>query len=1069
MNKLNQSIVLKRNIFILGLITLFLSCSTTKKRGDLTNFGKLYHNTTSQYNGYFNATELMKESLLILEEGNEDNYDDLLNVYAFQSDNPEAVYSQLDKAIEKVSTVVTLHRQSKWVDDCYLLLGKAQFYKQDYESAEETFRFFQEEFNAYNAYPDKSLGKAKPTTKQEKKREQEIKRADREEEKEVQKEEREEQRKIQAEKKEADKKARDDARKAREEKKKQEDKLKEQIRKLKDNLKKAEKRRKDKERKEKEKARKERKRLPKKDPNKDYRSAKEIEIAGKIEAKEQELAILKNQDLEPKEEEEKEDPATEAETTDDQETSQEDKPKEEEEKKDEEPEEEEEEVKKDYSKPTPPSGVFKHKTAYHEGLLWLARTFAERDNAFSSEYILKSLQAEPGLYGSVEKEIPVSYAHLYIKEKNYPKAIKALDEAIEMAGDKNTKARYAFIQGQLYEKINETTNALASYERAADFKPKFKMRFHSNLKKITLGHRGAKMSSESALSKLGKMLKEDKYLEYDSEIYMAIGEIHLSDGNQDEAIVNFQSATGSDYASANKKSELYLKLASMFYSKEEYLQSSLYYDSTLQVIDKKHTKFDEVNRRAKNLQSIASNLQQIELQDSLMALSTLSPEEQREKAIEIIKQRREEGQTGPSLNTNPGLQKRGGLVRKVGAKSNFFAYNQIAVAQGQREFKRKYGNRTLEDNWRRSDRPDATLNFDELAAEDDVEEVIEESEITEVIAEFPNSESRKKIVLDKKAMAIFNLGIAYRNDIQDYEKSISTFEDLLAIFPSFEQKSDVYYYMYLNYLDLNNAPMADSYAHRLRNEFPESDFAKMLFDESFINAFKAEQNKTEIAYKATYAMFEQGDYANTKLQIDSLSKDLDKKHPYAPKFELLKAMTIGNLEGKEAYIVALKSMTKKFPNTPEQVRATEILRFLDGKGDAFTSSLLDKEALEAFKMEPKKLHYGVVIVYNLKDKATQEAKISISNYNKEFFKLDRLKVTSVVLNKDDKTQILLVRKFKNKSEADKYYRAVSKNEDKFLDSSIKREFFMITQRNYRELLKQKSPVGYMSFFEENYK
>ena len=209
MNKLNQSIVLKRNIFILGLITLFLSCSTTKKRGDLTNFGKLYHNTTSQYNGYFNATELMKESLLILEEGNEDNYDDLLNVYAFQSDNPEAVYSQLDKAIEKVSTVVTLHRQSKWVDDCYLLLGKAQFYKQDYESAEETFRFFQEEFNAYNAYPDKSLGKAKPTTKQEKKREQEIKRAEREEEKEVQKEEREEKIKKERKRKRQEKKERD--------------------------------------------------------------------------------------------------------------------------------------------------------------------------------------------------------------------------------------------------------------------------------------------------------------------------------------------------------------------------------------------------------------------------------------------------------------------------------------------------------------------------------------------------------------------------------------------------------------------------------------------------------------------------------------------------------------------------------------------------------------------------------------------------------------------------------------------------------------------------------------------
>ena len=1063
MNKLNRNIVLKRNILIFMLIALFLSCSTTKKRGDLTTFGKLYHNTTSQYNGYFNATELVKESLLILEESNEDNYDDLLNVYAYQSDNPDVVYSQLDKAIEKVSTVVTLHRQSKWVDDCYLLLGKAQYFKQDYESAEETFRFFQEEFNAYNAYPDKSLGKTKPNTQEERKREREIKRIEKDEEKAVQKEEREEEKKIQQEKKEEERKLRDEQRDAKADRKKEENKIKDDIRELKSDLKKAEKKRKDDERKEKEKARKKKKRIPKKDPNKDYRSDKEKELAGKIEAKEQELANLRAEADKPKEDEES--PEEKEEEVVEEEKNKEEAPKEDEES----PEEEEDEVEKDFSRPTPPSGIFKHETAYHEGLLWLARTFAERDNEFSSEYILKNLEAEPGLYGHVEKEIPVSYAHLYIKQKNYPKAINALTEAIELADNKYTRARYAFIQGQLFEKLNKPAKALMAYERANGYKPGFEMRFHSSLKQVTLGQKSGQMSSEKALSKLNKMLKEDKFIEYESEVYMAIGQIYLSEGNQKEAIANFQLATNSSYATANKKAELYLELASLFYDQEKYLESSLYYDSTLQVIDKKHTQFDEVKRRAINLKGIAVSLQQIELQDSLMALSLLGPDEQREKAIEIIKQRRIDAAAGPALNASPGMQARNQVVRQVGKKSNFFAYNPIGLSQGQREFKRKFGNRSLEDNWRRSERPDATINFEEEVLDEDAEEVIEESEIKEVIAEIPNAESRKKIVLNNKAMAMFNLGVAYRNDIEDYTKSTETFDDLLGEFPGFDQKSDVYYYMYLNYLDLNQNSLAEGYANRLRAEFPDSDYTKMLFDESFIKAFKEEQNKVEISYEETYKLFEVGDFTGTKTRIDSLTKDLDKKHPYAPKFGLLEAMTVGNLQGKEAYIVALKAMTKRYPNTPEQVRASEILRFLDGKGDAFTNSLLDKEALESFKLEPKKLHYGVVIVYNLNDKQTQEAKISISNYNKENFKLDRLKVTSVVLNKDEKTQILLVRKFKNQDEATKYYKAASNAEERFLPESVKHELFMITQRNYRELLKQKSPIGYMSFFEDNYK
>ena len=48
------------------LLVVFLvtACTTQKKRGDLTKFQKFYQNTTSEYNGYFNANILYEESLL---------------------------------------------------------------------------------------------------------------------------------------------------------------------------------------------------------------------------------------------------------------------------------------------------------------------------------------------------------------------------------------------------------------------------------------------------------------------------------------------------------------------------------------------------------------------------------------------------------------------------------------------------------------------------------------------------------------------------------------------------------------------------------------------------------------------------------------------------------------------------------------------------------------------------------------------------------------------------------------------------------------------------------------------
>jgi tetratricopeptide (TPR) repeat protein len=109
---------------------------------------KFYHNTTAQYNGYFNANELYQKSLLTLDEMHQDNFNQILPLYTYRSiDDAKIVEPDLNIAIEKVSRVINLHRVSNWTDDCYLLLGKAQYLKQDFETAEKTFEYFVDEMN----------------------------------------------------------------------------------------------------------------------------------------------------------------------------------------------------------------------------------------------------------------------------------------------------------------------------------------------------------------------------------------------------------------------------------------------------------------------------------------------------------------------------------------------------------------------------------------------------------------------------------------------------------------------------------------------------------------------------------------------------------------------------------------------------------------------------------------------------------------------------------------------------------------------------------------------------------
>jgi tetratricopeptide (TPR) repeat protein len=149
-------------------LILTVSCVTKRKKGETSALGRFYHNTTAKYNGYFNANEILNESILVLESGHKDNYNKILPVFPYQAvESADAVKANLDKAIEKVSIDITLHRVSRWADDCYLLLAKAQYLKKDYETAENSFRFLLDEFNPYKQ--KSTLKKIKEKTAKQKK------------------------------------------------------------------------------------------------------------------------------------------------------------------------------------------------------------------------------------------------------------------------------------------------------------------------------------------------------------------------------------------------------------------------------------------------------------------------------------------------------------------------------------------------------------------------------------------------------------------------------------------------------------------------------------------------------------------------------------------------------------------------------------------------------------------------------------------------------------------------------------------------------------------------------------
>ena len=139
-----------KQLIFLFIILFSFSCSTKKK--NWTN--RQYHNTTAKYNGYFNGNESLKYGIKKIHKNHRDDYSEIISVFPTGDLVKEGVgNSYMDKAIQKGSIVIQRHsikvrgrEYCKWIDDSYLMVGKAYFYKGEFEEAIKTFSFIKNEY-----------------------------------------------------------------------------------------------------------------------------------------------------------------------------------------------------------------------------------------------------------------------------------------------------------------------------------------------------------------------------------------------------------------------------------------------------------------------------------------------------------------------------------------------------------------------------------------------------------------------------------------------------------------------------------------------------------------------------------------------------------------------------------------------------------------------------------------------------------------------------------------------------------------------------------------------------------
>lgn len=168
--------IFQHTLYVIFILVFIGGCSTDKN----TRVSRAYHNVTAHYNVYFNGVQSLKSGVEKIDKSVDDDFTKLLLVY--KSNDPgtgNVAKSDMENAILKASKLIKIHSITKkpkrrrnrskaylklaskdefnnWVDDSYILMGKAYFYMKNYNAAIENFSYvvrkFSEEDTKYEAY-----------------------------------------------------------------------------------------------------------------------------------------------------------------------------------------------------------------------------------------------------------------------------------------------------------------------------------------------------------------------------------------------------------------------------------------------------------------------------------------------------------------------------------------------------------------------------------------------------------------------------------------------------------------------------------------------------------------------------------------------------------------------------------------------------------------------------------------------------------------------------------------------------------------------------------------------------
>jgi outer membrane protein assembly factor BamD (BamD/ComL family) len=578
----------------------------------------------------------------------------------------------------------------------------------------------------------------------------------------------------------------------------------------------------------------------------------------------------------------------------------------------------------------------------NEALIWQIRTYIAKNELGEAAGLIETLKADPLFPERLELDLYEVEAWWFYRKELSDSAAVYLEKALNNADNVQEKARWEYLVAQLHERSNRPDLAEKFYERAIKHTLNPVLEVYARLNAIRQ-NKSDSNAIQKSIDELLKMGRKDRYTNYRDIIYYTAAQVELERNNLAGAKALLLKATEAAATNSNssQRTKAFLLLGDLSYKQREYRDAKRFYDSIV-TNDASIENPKAFESRKNLLAEIVLQSDVIYRQDSLQHLASLTDAEREVLIRKMAKKlRKEQGlkDDEPTAVSRPVKMdnRPASDLFEADTKGEWYFNNPSLKSKGYTEFRRKWGNRPNEDNWRRisvvMQRNAAAVVNDPAAissrtAGPDPAAISYEALLKNV----PLTPAQMNVSNDSIQVATMLLSTAFMEGLEDYPTVIQTLEPFLERFPSTTSRPKALFQLYYSYIKTGDKAKADNILRLLQEKYPGSNYERMASNSR--NGISSDPVKASMTahYDSIYNLFIEGRF-DEALARKKVADSLYKKNYWTPQLLYIESIYHIRQRDDSTAKAVLQNIISLYPSTPMAAKAYTLIDVLNRRNE----------------------------------------------------------------------------------------------------------------------------------------